>query len=167
MPDDPAHWVALNSIPGLGPAGLAKLLRRLGSTRRIVLDTPAERLAQIASIDLHVAERIVEAGRHIDKFTRYAEKLLSEGVRIVTQGQAAYPRLLLRAPNPPPMIYMAGSCLRADENSVGIIGLTDPSEKALLVGRECARRLAGRGCTIVSGYARGIDTATARAELTR
>ena len=158
MSDDLAHWVALNSIPGLGPARFAELLRRFGSPGRILLETPAGQLALVSGIGPKMAAQIVRAGENLDKFASYVEKIESDGVRIVTQADNSYPRKLLRAPNPPPVVYLAGSYTRADENSVGIIGTTAPSKKGSEIGRECARRLAGRGCTVVSGYARGIDT---------
>jgi DNA processing protein len=156
--DDLAHWVALNCVPGLGPAGLAQLLRRFGSPARILLETAPEQLSQAAPIDSDVARRIAEAGRNLDKFARYVEQLAADGIQVVTLADPRYPRLLMRAPNPPPVIYMAGSYQADDENSIGIIGATEASDKGFEIGRECARRLAARGCTIVSGYASGIDT---------
>lgn len=155
--DDLAHWVALNCIPGLGPAGVAALLKEFGSPGRILTRIPPGELAPVASITPSIARRIARAGRHLDKFAGYVERLTAEGIQIVPQGHPDYPRLLLHAPNPPPVIYLAGQYRTLDENSIGIIGVTHPSRRSYDIGRECARRLAGLGCTIVSGYAQGID----------
>jgi DNA processing protein len=81
------------------------------------------------------------------------------GCRVVIQGDPEYPELLRQIYDPPIVLYARGSLTAKDKNSVAIVGsrLTTP------YGQQTARRLAYQlayvGVTVVSGGARGIDTA--------
>jgi len=86
------------------------------------------------------------------------------GVHLVTQEQPAYPKLLREIHDPPRALYIKGS-LPAEELAVAIVG----SRHASLYGMQTAERLAYdvalRGITVVSGLARGIDSAAHRGAL--
>jgi DNA processing protein len=88
------------------------------------------------------------------------------GGRIVALSDPDYPLLLSRIYDPPPVLYVKGK-LRADEgaSSVAIVGARAASPQGVAVARRVARDLAGGGATIVSGLARGIDTAAHRGAL--
>ena len=88
--------------------------------------------------------------------------LCSGAVGMVLLGQSGYPRLLSEIPSPPPLLFYKGSLESLDSRVIAIVG----SRKATLAGtdiaRTLARGLAARGFTVVSGLARGIDTAAHR-----
>src|SRR5262245_9768744 len=87
------------------------------------------------------------------------------GARLVTLEDAEYPASLKRVPLPPPFLFVRGALVREDALSIAIVG----SRKASAYGLRHAGRLAGelavRGMTVVSGLARGVDTAAHRAAL--
>ena len=69
-----------------------------------------------------------------------------------------YPILLRHVKNPPPIIYLYGRIQQQDEKSIAIVGSRNATEKGLQIAQGFGKRLAERGYTIVSGYAKGIDT---------
>lgn len=87
------------------------------------------------------------------------DRLLRSGYGLVVLGDPGYPPLLASIHDPPIAIALRGSLVREDQLGISIVG----SRRSTPCGRENARRLArglaGRGLTIVSGLARGIDAA--------
>jgi DNA processing protein len=80
------------------------------------------------------------------------------GIAVVARGEPQYPALLQRIFDPPPVLYVRGT-LAADETSVAIVGSRKASAAGMTLARAMARDLAGWGATVVSGLARGIDSA--------
>jgi DNA processing protein len=81
-------------------------------------------------------------------------------VRIVGWDEPDFPRLLRRIFDPPPVLYLRGSLDgEEDERSVAVVGARAATPTGLALARAMARDLAAAGATIVSGLARGIDTA--------
>ena len=96
---------------------------------------------------------------------RLARDLQSRGFGVAARCDPGYPALLREIANPPPLVFLRGSLAAGDSQAVAIVGSRRPS----LAGLELASRLAGElaacGFTIVSGLARGIDTAAHRGAL--
>jgi len=80
------------------------------------------------------------------------------GVDIVTISDEDYPILLRHVNNPPPIIYLYGRIQKQDERSIAILGSRNATEKGFQIAQGFGKRLAEQGYTIVSGYAKGIDT---------
>ena len=79
-------------------------------------------------------------------------------------GDSRYPALLGAIPAPPPL-FVRGALLDDDALAIAIVGSRRPTPYGLAVAERLASDLAGRGMTIVSGLARGIDTAAHRGAL--
>ena len=77
----------------------------------------------------------------------------------------AYPRNLLTIAQPPPVLFVKGSLLPADEWAVALVGTRHASTYGKEVARELASGLAASGVTVVSGLARGVDITAHRAAL--
>lgn len=84
----------------------------------------------------------------------------SLGIRGVALGDPGYPPLLACIPDPPPVLWAAGSLDVLDRPSVAIVGSRAASPYALQVARRLAAELAGRGIVVASGLARGVDSAS-------
>lgn len=103
------------------------------------------------------ALRTGEARRLADEEARRAA---SAGVRIVGRDESAYPQWLRRIVDPPLVLYVRGELLPDEgERSLAVVGSRRCTPAGLAWARSAARDLARAGLTVVSGLARGIDTA--------
>ena len=154
---DIEKWLKLIRADNIGPTTFAKLIKHFGSVDRI-LGASASELTHIDGIGFKSAEQI--AGTR-NKFDTKAELELAEklGVWIIHFDDERYPPVLKRIYDPPPVLYIKGSLTRADNLALAIVG----SRRCSLYGQEQASRfahlLSSAGFTILSGMARGIDTA--------
>ena len=151
------RWLKLIRADGVGPVAFGRLIERFGSVDA-ALGASVAGLAKVEGIGFKTAEKIAstrdrfDAGAELER----AEKL---GVWIVHLQDERYPTLLKQIYDPPPVLYVKGTLGREDHLSIAIVG----SRRCSLYGQEQASRLAhllaSSGFTIVSGLARGIDTA--------
>jgi DNA processing protein len=98
---------------------------------------------------------------------RIHEETLRENVapRALTRGDAEYPALLLPVPTAPPILHVRGRLVDGDALAVAIVGSRRATPYGLEAAETLAADLAARGVTIVSGLARGIDSAAHRGAL--
>lgn len=108
----------------------------------------------------------------IRKPEQFADRVAAEiqaasgaGARLVTVLDEDYPPNLKLIPNLPPFIFYRGSLSEADARAVAVVGTRKASEDGILRATRMARLLAEQNVTVVSGLARGIDTAAHRAAL--
>ena len=154
---DVEKWLKLTHADEVGPVTFGKLLKRFGSVDA-ALGASVSALMKVEGIGSTTAERIA-ASR--DKFDSNAELGLAAklGVWIVHMEDPRYPPALRQIYDPPPVLYIKGTLDRADNLAIGIVGC----RRCSLYGQEQSSRLAhllaAAGFTIVSGMARGIDTA--------
>ncbi|MGE5528280.1 MAG: DNA-processing protein DprA [Patescibacteria group bacterium] len=154
--DDLPYWVALNQIPCIGAKRFRQLLNHFGSAEE-AFRAPLQAL-QEAGIGPHAAQ-VMAAEREKIEPGRELMKAAREGVEIVTLQSPSYPRLLARIPDPPPVLYVRGSLLPEDGTAVAIVGARAATVNGRLAAEKLAGDLARQGVTIVSGMARGIDSA--------
>lgn len=155
-------WFALKSVPMVGNVTFRRLLEQLGTPERALRATAAElgRVkgvggAAVAAIRSHDYRLFAE---------RECEKVARSGARVVTFLSEEYPKVLLEIPDPPPYLYVKGE-LRGSETAVAVVGSRRASTYGLLTTTRLATELAGHGITVVSGMARGVDTAAHRGAL--
>ncbi len=161
------HLLRLTLTPGVGPVRAGRLMERFGSAEGVLLATPAE-LEQVKGIGRGMATTIASSGRESEGRARAELARAGDlGVRLLPKGGSGYPALLASLPDAPILLYVRG--LIDDEGPdrfpVAIVG----SRHCTTYGLEQAERfgavLAQAGLTIVSGGARGIDTAAHRGAL--
>jgi DNA processing protein len=149
-------WLTLRSVPGVGNLLFKRLMDRFQTPENVVGASDAA-LAEVEGI----SKRIVAAIRHHhrpDWIQQELDLVDQRGYRIVTLNDPDYPHLLLQIPDPPAYLYVKG---RLDNQlaHVAVVG----SRNATAYGVKSAQRLAGElsrlGVVVVSGMARGIDTA--------
>ncbi len=87
------------------------------------------------------------------------------GLQAIAWGDARYPTLLAAIPDPPPVLWVSGAAARLNDPAVALIGSRAGSRYALDVAERLAADLARRGVTVVSGLARGVDSAAHRGAL--
>lgn len=150
-------YIALNMLPGIGCARLRRLLEVFGSPERILLARSAE-LRAVQGIGREVAEAVVQWEQHVD-LNAELQRIADFGAKVIPQDSPDYPPLLREISSPPIVLYVWGDLQPRDLHSIGVVG----SRRASHYGLECAKKLsyqlAYAGLTVVSGLARGIDTA--------
>lgn len=149
--------IALNMVPNLGPVRLRKLLGHFPSPERILLAKASE-LVRVEGIGREVAEAIASWESHVD-LSAELQRIDHFGARVITQASPEYPHDLREIYNPPIVLYLWGTLTERDHRAIALAG----ARKASHYGLECAKKLsfqlAYAGLTVVSGLARGIDTA--------
>ena len=149
--------IALNLVPNLGPVRLRKLLDQFESPER-VLSARAGQLEQVPGIGPEVATAVAQWESSVDLQGELA-KIRAFDASVLTPWDALYPHSLREIHNPPVVLYVWGEILERDHRAVSVVG----SRKSSYYGVECAKKLsyqlAYAGLTVVSGLARGIDTA--------
>lgn len=159
--DRETAYVVLNLLPGIGPARVRTLLDRFGSAPAI-LSTSLSNLSE--TIGSKLGGAIYKWREEVDLDAELG-KIEGAGVKLITWECASYPQLLLQTSGPPILLYVRGELTARDDHALAIVGTRQISH----YGRECTQQfgfqLAHAGYTIVSGLARGVDTAAHEAAL--
>lgn len=150
-------FLVLNALPNIGPITLNRLLAALGGDPRAVLSASARQLAAAQGVGPVIAATVTAWPEHFD-LAREEERMAKAATTFITTRDAAYPRLLKEIHDPPIGLYRKGS-YDFTHPCIAIVG----SRRTTLYGQGVAKKLGaelGRlGFCIVSGLARGIDTA--------
>ncbi len=156
-------YLALNLLPNIGPIRVRRLLEHLGSPQTI-LSAPPRELRTVPGIGEEMAAQLADWENRID-LAEEKRRIADHGIVLLTLDDPDYPEALRHIHDPPFLLYMKGRLAPADAASVGVVG----SRRTTHYGRDQAKRLsfqlAKAGFTIVSGLARGIDTAAHEAAL--
>lgn len=150
--------VALNLIEHVGPVRARQLLNHFGDPVA-VLDASRSQLLQVSGIGQETAEAIAAWEKSIE-LAAELKRITDFGCRIVTQADAEYPDLLRQIYDPPIVLYVRGQLLPKDKNAVAMVGSRMSTHYGIEVARKLAYQLAYLGVTVVSGGARGIDSAS-------
>lgn len=138
---------------------LLRLLDIYGGAARL-LELPAAEIAAGGGVPLETAERLLLQSAEADpeKELRAADKA---GVSVFTLRDEGYPELLKNIYDPPLVLYVRGELKPAP--AAAIVGTRKATAYGLRTAGRLARELAAAGVTVVSGLARGIDTAAHQA----
>jgi DNA processing protein len=153
---DHYYGIALKSVPGVGNVTFRKLLEVFEDPEQ-VLKASEDELRGTKGVSPALAAAIAghDYRRIADQECRSVAK---EAVEIVDFLSADYPKILLQINDPPPYLYVKGR-LQGDETAVAIVGSRRASTYGLMTTERLAGDLAINGVTVVSGMARGVDTA--------
>lgn len=156
-------WLSLRLAPGIGSVRFRRLVEALGSPEA-VLGAPWERLAAIKGISQALAQSIAGGELRADPQTEL-DRLAQMGGRVLTLQHEEYPPFLKSVFAPPPMLFVLGDLQPCMQGGVAIVGSRASSPYGRRVAQEVARDLALAGKSVISGLARGIDTASHQAAL--
>jgi len=149
--------VALNMIEHVGPVRVRQLLEHFGDAPAI-LRASEQQLLQVRNIGQETAQAIASWEKRID-LAAELKRISDFGCHILTQNDPEYPELLKQIYDPPIVLYVRGQMLEKDKNAVALVGSRMTTHYGLEIARKLAYQLAYLGVTVVSGGARGIDTA--------
>ena len=162
--DTKEAFVALNMIDHVGPVRARLLLEQFGDAPAILAASRGQ-LLQVHGIGEEVAEAISQWETTVN-LAAELKRIEEFGCRILIQADPEYPPLLREIYDPPLVLYVKGELKAGDKNAVALVGSRQTSHYGLEVTRKLAYQLAYMGVTVVSGGARGIDTAAHQGALT-
>jgi len=151
-------WLALERIPRVGPLTMARLFDAFGSPRA-AMEAGAEEIRRRAGLSERLAQSITEFVPSEKEIFRDIELLERLGARVTTRWDLDYPSRLLEIYDPPALLFVRGEFKEEDSRAVAIVGTRSPTRYGLEMTERIASDLARSGITLVSGLARGIDTA--------
>ncbi len=149
--------IVLNMLPKMGPVRLRKLLEVFHTPERI-LSARRNELRDIEGIGNEVAEQIVNWESTVD-LTGELKRIHDLGAEIITAESPKYPRLLREIHAPPIVLYLWGELTERDQHAIAVIGSRRTSHYGSESAKKLSYQLAYAGLTVISGLARGIDTA--------
>ncbi len=154
--DTLGHWIALSQVPRLGTARFRMLEAHFGGDMERAWGAPLREL-RAAGVGGAVAQAIIEARQSVAP-EHEPERLADAGVRALTWHDTRYPDRLKETADAPPVLYVRGTLPVQDEPSVAVVGTRRPTDYGYRVTADLCAALAGRGITVVSGLALGIDS---------
>lgn len=152
-----SDWLCLSLIPGLGPAGAARLIAHFGDPGS-VLQAGASALAKVSGI----RQTQLSGFSSRDECRQHAERQLADlgalGGTLLTMADPRYPRMLLEIPDPPLVLYALGDVALLATPCVAMVGSRSASGYGRRAALLLSENLAVQGITVVSGLALGIDS---------
>ena len=156
------YWLALYMIKGVGNATFLSLLNKFGSPDK-VFEAKVDELVD-SGIRKDLAYKIVNREFSIDP-EKELKKIEKNGVKIITYQDRRYPKPLKEIDYPPVLLYTKGVEIPKDQFFISIVGSRSASHYGLRVAEDMSYKLSKMGIGIVSGMARGIDTAAHKGAL--
>ncbi len=156
-------YIALNMMEGVGPVSVQALVAALGDPQAI-WEAGRTTLLKVPGIGPGLADKIQSQRNSLD-FQDEIRRAAQAGATLITPADPDYPPNLTQLHDPPLALYVKGELRPADRHALALVGTRHASH----YGRETAARLSAQlartGWTVVSGLARGIDTAAHEAAL--
>jgi DNA processing protein len=155
-------WLGLTKLEGLGVRGAHRLVEHFGSPQAAYMASLTE--LESCGIPARVAQSIfAQAG--LKEGARDLEASAKAGCQVVAYSSDDYPARLKQIPDPPLVLYVRGDVKVLSRYALAIVGTRRPTAYGSQVAQRLARDLAQRQLVIVSGLARGIDSAAHRGAL--
>jgi len=152
--DDKRYWVGFNLVRGIGAVRLQALIAHFGDAASAWRAEPNELRA--AGLGAKVTERLLEVRNGVD-LDKLWDRILAQGITILTWIDEKYPARLKEIEQPPPVLYVRGELLPEDDFAVAIVGTRRVTPYGRQITDDLATFLGANGVTVVSGLARGVD----------
>ena len=153
---------ALSSTPQIGSIKIRLLIERFGSALSAYNAQPDE-VAELPGF----GPKVMQNWRKSDAWEKELALAHKYKVKLITYRCPEYPKSLLELPDHPVLLYVLGKLEPVDQQGFAVIGTRNASIYGLEMAEQFGRDLAGQGYTVVSGLARGVDTAAHKGALER
>jgi DNA processing protein len=150
-------FIALNLLPKIGPVRVRRLLEVFGSPEA-ALAAKSYTLERIDGFGPELARTVAGWEKTVD-LSRELKRIDELDLTILTQDDEEYPTMLRRIHTPPVVLYVRGQLLPRDRHALAVVGSRNASPYGMTIGRKMGFQLAHAGYTVISGLARGVDTA--------
>ena len=154
-----SYLLALALTPGLGPTRVRKLVEHFGSAERVFHASLTELEATGMPV---VSAQSLATGRSMELAQQEIAKAVECGAKIIALADSAYPARLKEIYDPPVVLFVRGSVEVLSSPGIAMVGTRHPTPYGLGMAERLSKDLAARGLVIISGMARGVDTASHR-----
>jgi len=156
------HWLALKMTPGLGTRSAGQLIRKLRTPEAIFRASPSE--LEGHGLPRSIAQSLA-SGCAFEDAADQQNKLAEFGSEVLPITDPRYPARLREIYDPPVVLFARGRLELLDSLMIAVVGTRRPTRYGIAATEKLSADLAAAGITIVSGMARGIDTAAHQAAL--
>lgn len=156
-------WYRLTQVRGLGPKRINMIHRRMEDFGLPISEIFDFDWARFHDLFPRLDKTIFDALEDVEEASTAAVycRLQDKNVSVIHLGSEKYPRLLLQRmeDSAPPLLYCRGYLQLLRSSGVAIVGSRNASQQSLALTARLAAQLADSGMNVISGYAKGIDTA--------
>ncbi len=163
MVDEKVYWMGWQYLLPGSARRIWNLVERFGSPRAAWMASGEDLVAR-GGFEPRAAAYLVRCRSELDLQAEVA-RLQELNITYITSDEKGYPHLLRVIFDPPPGLFIRGSLPPAGEQAVAVVGSRRPTPYGVTVAEKLAGELARAGVTVVSGMARGIDSAAHRGAL--
>ncbi|MDA8175304.1 MAG: DNA-processing protein DprA [Nitrospiraceae bacterium] len=156
------HLLALCSIREIGPLTIKRLFALFGSAQKVFEASEQELLDSGLTPKKAQCIARFSGWKKVERDLTYAHE---HGIKLLVMESPEYPEALKSLPDPPRVLFAKGDIQPEDCFALAVVGSRMPTNYGLSQSENISGALAGMGFTIVSGLARGIDTAAHKAAL--
>jgi DNA processing protein len=160
--EEELHWLALRLVPGLGTSKAGRLIEQFRAPQAIFRASRSD--LEASGLSGSVAQTIA-SGCTFEDAVDQQQKMLETGTALVPIADPRYPARLKEIFDPPVVLFTRGRLELLQSIMLGIVGTRRPTAYGIAAADRLSPDLAQAGLTIVSGMARGIDTAAHRSTL--
>jgi DNA processing protein len=155
-------WLALALTPGMGPTRSARAVERLGSAERVF----SAALTELEGAGLPAAAaQFVFDGRARSAAIAEVARTQEQQAEFLTPDDEEYPQRLLQIYDPPTVLWVRGNAAMLNRPGLAVVGTRQPSPYGSGMAEMLSRDLANRRLVILSGMARGVDSAAHKGAL--
>ncbi|HXJ85557.1 MAG TPA: DNA-processing protein DprA [Candidatus Binatia bacterium] len=153
------EWLALSLTPGLGPTRARKLVERFGSSEAVIRAS----LTELESTEIQaVSAQSLATGKSSELAREELARASDAGITVLSIEDDCYPSRLKEIYDPPVVLYVRGNAEILCRPGVAVVGTRHPTPYGSGMAERLACDLAAQGLVIISGMARGVDTASHR-----
>jgi DNA processing protein len=153
------YWLALSLTQGLGPSRIKKLIELYGTADRVFQAS----LTELEGTGMRaVSAQSIATGKSMELAQQECAKAAEAGARIISLSDPEYPPRLKEIYDPPVILFIKGSVAVLLQTGIAMVGTRHPTPYGSGMAERLSADLASRGLVIISGLARGIDTASHR-----
>ena len=153
------EWLALSLTPGLGPTRARKLVEHFGSAEAVFRAS----LTELEGTDIQaVSAQSIATGKSGELGREELARASDAGVTVLSIEDASYPTRLKEIYDPPSILYIRGNPEVLTRHGIAVVGTRHPTPYGSGMAERLACDLATQGLVIISGMARGVDTASHR-----
>jgi DNA processing protein len=153
------YWLALSLTQGLGPSRIKKLIELYGTANRVFEAS----LTELEATGMRaISAQSITTGKSMELAQRESAKATEAGAKIISLSDPEYPSRLKEIYDPPVILFVKGSVPVLAQPGIAMVGTRHPTPYGSGMAERLSTDLASRGLVIISGLARGIDTASHR-----